>query len=98
MREVRNAKRLGLAGGVLDNDIPDTITAAPVNGLGIPKITGAAKAPGSFAGSPETKLIPQNLDIFNISTDLLTSVYKPNEAIQHVITCNCDCWDDILDL
>lgn len=98
MREVRNAKRLGLAGGVLDNDIPDTIVAAPVNGLGIPKITGAAKAPGSFAGSPETSLIPQNLDIFNISNNLSPSVIKPADAIAHVITCNCDCWDDILSL
>lgn len=95
MRESRNAKRLGFVGGVLDNDIPDVIPTEPVNGLGITRVTGAAIVPGSFAGSPETNLIPSNLDIFNISSVLLPSVVTPNDAIEQVIFCNCDCWDDL---
>ena len=103
MREARNAKRLGLTGGVLDNDIPDTPVApigistpasGPLNGLA--KITGASNTPGSFGGSPETKLIPANLDIFNISPATLPSVITPTQAVAQVIACNCDCWDEIL--
>ena len=103
MREARNAKRLGLTGGVLDNDIPDTPVApigistpasGPLNGL--TKITGASNTPGSFGGSPETNLIPANLDIFNISPTTLTSVITPPQAVAQVIACNCDCWDEIL--
>lgn len=95
MRETRNAKRLGFVGGVLDNDIPDVIPTAPVNGLGITRVTGAAIVPGSFAGSPETNLIPSNLDIFNISSVLLPSVVIPQDAVEQVIFCNCDCWVDL---
>jgi hypothetical protein len=95
MRETRNAKRLGFVGGVLDNDIPDVIPTAPVNGLGITRVTGAAIVPGSFAGSPETNLIPSNLDIFNISSVLLPSVVTPQDAVEQVIFCNCDCWSDL---
>jgi hypothetical protein len=103
MREIRNAKRLGLTGGVLDNDIPDipvtpigisTPASGPLNGL--TKITGASNTPGSFGGSPETKLIPANLDIFNISPTTLPSVITPTQAVAQVIACNCDCWDEIL--
>jgi len=103
MREIRNAKRLGLTGGVLDNDIPDTPNipigistpaSGPLNGL--TKITGASNTPGSFGGSPETKLIPANLDIFNISPTTLPAVITPKQAVDQVIACNCDCWDQIL--
>lgn len=103
MREIRNAKRLGLTGGVLDNDIPDTPSipigvstpaSGPLNGL--TKITGASNTLGSFGGSPETNLIPANLDIFNISPTTLTSVITPPQAVAQVIACNCDCWDEIL--
>jgi hypothetical protein len=103
MREARNAKRLGLTGGVLDNDISDTPgipigvstpASGPLNGL--TKITGASTTLGSFGGSPETKLIPANLDIFNISPTTLPSVITPKQAVDQVIACNCDCWDQIL--
>jgi hypothetical protein len=93
MREARNAKRLGFAGGILDNNIPDEIPVESTNGLGFEKITGEAQAPGSFAGSPETNLIPQNLDIFHISSTLLPAVVTPDQAIDDVVKCNCDCWD-----
>jgi hypothetical protein len=103
MREARNAKRLGLTGGVLDNDIPDTPNipigvSTPASGplSGLTKITGASNTPGSFGGSPETKLIPRNLDIFNISPTTLPAVVTPKQAVDQVIACNCDCWDEIL--
>jgi hypothetical protein len=60
--------------------------------VGVVAITGAAITPGSFAGSQETTLIPDNLDIFKI-THLQPSVINPNKAVQDVIDCNCDCWD-----
>ena len=95
MREIRNAQRVMLAGGVLDNDINNTLSITFVNRLGIPKVTGSA-IPGSLAGSPETNLIPENLDIFTYSpTTVKPSIYTPNEAIDNVIRCNCDCWDNL---
>ena len=93
MREVRNAKRLGFAGGVLDNNISNEIPVESTNGLGFEKITGEAQTPGSFSGSLETNLIPQNLDIFHISSTLLPAVVTPDQAIDDVVKCNCDCWD-----
>lgn len=93
MREIRNANRIGLAGGVLDNDIPDVSPVPPQNRLGINRITGAPNVPGSLAGSPDKNLIPDNLSIFNITGVLASSVVKPSDAVQEVTTCNCDCWD-----
>ena len=54
-------------------------------------VTGAATTPGSLGGSPETKLIPSNLNLFDMVT--AATVLPPEEAIQHVTICNCDCWD-----
>lgn len=59
----------------------------------IPIVTGAATTPGSFAGSPEVSLIPPNLSIFN--TGIKCSVLTPQAAIDEVIKCNCDCWDNL---
>ena len=105
MREVRNAHRLGLTGAEQDNSVESEplrlpkisgtvptplITEGPL--VGVVAITGAATTPGSLAGSQETTLIPDNLDLFNI-THLQPSVIVPNQAVQDVIDCNCDCWD-----
>ena len=98
MREARNAKRLGLAGGVLDNDVPDDKPATSSGNLGVPKVTGAAMEPGSFAGSDEIQLIPSNLDIFDISSNVIVQINTVEAATQEVIDCNCDCWDDIENL
>ena len=95
LRENRNAQRLGLAGLELDNNIDNVIPVTPINGLGVPKVTGAAQTPGSFAGSSETNLIPQNLDIFNISTTIKPAIVTPSQALQDVINCYCDCWDHL---
>lgn len=54
-------------------------------------VTGATNTPGSLGGSPETKLIPSNLNLFDMVT--AASVLPPEEAIHHVTICNCDCWD-----
>ena len=68
------------------------VTEGPL--VGVVAITGAATTPGSLAGSQETTLIPTSLDIFNIAnTPLLPSVISPDNAVQNVILCNCDCWD-----
>jgi len=107
MREERNSQRLGLGGGTLDNTIPDVPASVPIetpkttptipvgNGETLPKVTGESQTPGSFGGSPETNLVPANLDIFNISTTTLPSIIDPPAAVEQVISCNCDCWDDL---
>lgn len=93
MREQRNSKRLGLTGGVLDNDVDDAIDTPVTNNLGIPIVSGDSIVPGSLAGSAAVGLIPQNLDLFNISSAVSPSVITPDEAVAIVTACNCDCWD-----
>lgn len=111
MREIRNSERLGLIGGQLDSNVDNTplilprptgttSRQSPVVGYtpsncaaDIPIVTGAAITPGSFAGSPEVSLIPPNLSIFN--TSIQCSVLTPQEAVDEVIKCNCDCWDNL---
>lgn len=95
MRETRNAYRVMLAGGTLDNNIGNSRVTPAVNALGIPRVTGKAP-PGSLAGSSAINLIPQSLDILNLDPNAVSSsVYNPNEAIDDIIRCNCDCWDDL---
>lgn len=96
MREIRNANRLGLCGLELDNNISNSQTVTPQTTIGnVTRVTGATTVPGSFAGSPETDLVPSNLDIFNISTSVLVPTQTPSQALQDVIDCNCDCWDNL---
>lgn len=95
MRETRNAYRLSLIGGDLYNDIDDTQPTVVANYLALPKVTGKA-VPGSLGGSSSTNLIPPALDVFNMYPGAITpSTYTPNQAIEEVIRCNCDCWDDL---
>lgn len=64
-----------------------------VNISNIPIITGAATTPGSFAGSQETTLVPDNLSILvQPSSD---TVLTPDQSIEEVVLCNCDCWDNL---
>jgi hypothetical protein len=111
MREIRNSERLSLIGGRLDSNVDttplilpripgSTARQSPIAGYtpsncaaDIPIVTGSAITPGSFAGSPEVSLIPPNLSIFN--TSIQCSVLTPSEAIDEVIRCNCDCWDNL---
>ena len=57
--------------------------------------TGQAIEPGSFAGSRYRNLIPPELSAIYTSDVLLPSTYSIQEAIDEVIRCNCDCWDNI---
>ncbi len=59
----------------------------------VPIVTGAATTPGSLAGSPEVRLVPPNLSIFNAG--VMCSVLTPSDAVAEVVRCNCDCWDDL---
>lgn len=96
MREIRNANRLGLCGLELDNNISNSQTVTPQSSIGdVTKVTGESVIPGSFAGSSEIDLVPSNLDIFNISTSVSVPTQTPSQALQDVIDCNCDCWDNL---
>ena len=56
---------------------------------------GEAVEPGSFAGSRYSNLIPPQLSVIYASDILLPATYSVPEAIDEVIRCNCDCWDNI---
>lgn len=75
-----------------------TLADSPISGypnsntlLNVPIVTGSAVTPGSFAGSPETTLVPLNLSILIQPSD--ASALTPDQAVEDVILCNCDCWD-----
>lgn len=53
---------------------------------------GSPIVPGSLAGSPYTKLIPPALNPVYTSNVLLPASLTVAQAIEQVITCNCDCW------
>ena len=57
--------------------------------------TGQAVEPGSFAGSQYQNLISPELSVIYTSDILLPATYSIQEAIDEVIRCNCDCWDNI---
>jgi hypothetical protein len=57
--------------------------------------TGQANEPGSFAGSRYQNLISPELSVIYTSDILLPATYPVQEAIDEVIRCNCDCWDNI---
>jgi hypothetical protein len=89
-------------GGELDNKVQTTPLQVPVpNGTKgiLPTTTGNVEVfvdnggpvAGSLGGSPQSTLIPSNLNILNMATG--PSVLVPSAAIQHVSACNCDCWD-----
>ena len=94
MRQERNQARLEIAGGELDNNIPDQLPVPISNNLNIPKVTGAPSVPGSLAGSPYQGIVPPNLDVFNITPTITPSIYTPEEASGVVEECNCECWQN----
>jgi hypothetical protein len=51
--------------------------------------------PGALSKSPWSLVIPPDLNVNYASRTLLSSVYSVNEAIDEVIRCNCDCWDNL---
>jgi len=64
-------------------------------GPGTPIDTGESDFPGSFGGGDFGTIIPPELNPPYFSNNVLSSVYSINEAIDDVIRCNCDCWDDL---
>ena len=66
-----------------------------LSGIGSVVDTGKAVEPGSFAGSRYSNLIPPELSVIYTSDILLPATYSVPEAIDEVIRCNCDCWDNI---
>lgn len=63
----------------------------PFFNVGVP---GGPIVPGSLAGSPYTNIIPPALNPTNLlfTSSLLPSSISVAQAIEQVITCNCDCW------
>lgn len=46
--------------------------------------------------SPWTTLVPSTIDLINIIDIVKPSIITPSQAIDEVILCNCDCWDQIM--
>jgi hypothetical protein len=61
-----------------------------VNGSPVP--VGKPIVLGSLAGSQYTNIVPPELNTLYTSNTLLPSTYSPQEALDEVIRCNCDCW------
>jgi len=61
-----------------------------VNGSPVP--IGRPIVLGSLAGSQYTNIVPPELNTLYTSNTLLPSTYSPQEALDEVIRCNCDCW------
>jgi hypothetical protein len=58
-----------------------------------PIFTGGPTGNGSLGTSPESTLVPPNLDIVDFADIVQSSVITPDQAVEQVIICNCDCWD-----
>jgi hypothetical protein len=102
MREARNSQRMGLMGGELDNKIETTpltlpiprgvkTTVATTTGNFEVFVDSGTPIPGSLNGSPQSTLVPDNLNVLNMAT--VPSILVPSIARDYVHTCNCDCWD-----
>jgi len=80
--------------GISQVSIPDATPffAGPGAGGGEGSQGGGPIVPGSLAGSPYTKLIPPALNPVYTSDVLLPASLTVAQAIEQVITCNCDCW------
>jgi len=74
-------------------EFPPIIPGDP--GPGTPIDTGEPNFPGSFGGGGFGDIIPPELNPPFFSNNVLSSVYSINVAIDDVIRCNCDCWDDL---
>ena len=66
--------------------------ASGVVRLAEPVDTGGPLVPGSLAKSPYQNLIPPELNTLFTSDVLQPAQFSVPDAIEQVITCNCDCW------
>jgi hypothetical protein len=80
--------------GVTGPALVDPLLAVnPANLNNVPiAATGAPIVPGSLAGSPYSKILPPTLNALYTSPVLLPGSPTVQQAIDDVITCNCDCW------
>jgi hypothetical protein len=99
-----------IANGILGGSVPATLATEigspvpfgyydPIDDRyysdGVAIDTGEAVEPGSFAGSRYRNLIAPQLSVIYASDILLPATYSVQEAIDQVIRCNCDCWDNV---
>jgi hypothetical protein len=61
-------------------------------GTGTPIDNGQSTALGSLGGSPDTNLVPININTTYTSSTLSPTSFTVSQAIEEVILCNCDCW------
>jgi hypothetical protein len=79
--------------GLISPSIPNNqFFEGPAAGGGIGSQGGGPIVPGSLAGSPYKQLIPLELNTTFTSGTLLPTGLSVQQAIEQVITCNCDCW------
>lgn len=71
-------------------DVP-LVTRGPL--VNEPVFTGGSTGNGSLGTSPVATLVPSNLNIVDTANVLQSSIITPEEAVNQVIICNCDCWD-----
>lgn len=90
----------------VNGEVPTTASIDPVTGNQIdvplvktgplvnqPIYTGGPTGNGSLGTSSQTTLVPSNLDIVDTANVLQSSIITPEQAVEQVIICNCDCWD-----
>jgi hypothetical protein len=80
MRESRNAYRLSLIGGNLQNDIPPSLEVSD-NAL------AGDRTQKNYGDSPYKAIVPTNLLVDQSSSPSVS------QAINDVEVCNCSCWD-----
>lgn len=73
-------------------DVP-LVNTGPL--IGEPIYTGGSTGNGSLGTSSETTLVPPNLDVVDIADVIQSSIITPDQAVEQVIICNCDCWDKL---
>jgi len=84
------------------NNIPQPLNCTPIvtvkggarvsTGTGTPIDNGQSTALGSLGGSPDTNLVPININTTYTSSTLTPTSFTVSQAIEEVILCNCDCW------
>jgi len=86
------------------NNIPQPLNCTPIvtvkggarvaTGTGDPIDNGQSTTLGSLGGSPDTNLVPININSTYTSSTLTPTSFTISEAIEEVVLCNCDCWVD----
>jgi hypothetical protein len=90
-----NELSLDNVGNTIDSD-KDYLSNPTSDIQNLPIATGKTSVPGSLVDSSESTLIPTNLNI--LVNPSIESIINPNDAVENVILCNCDCWDKIKDM